>query len=208
MAKWLFFDIGYTLIDETAMWERRYRETAEMANKIGKNVTPDDVKAIVMDCAKKSIPIAPTTAKILGLSDMAKYQGETEVLFDDAESTLVALKNKGYKLGVIANQPENLDGRLKKLGIFQYFDVVVSSHDCGVVKPNEKIFLLALSRANCNASEAVMVGDRVDNDIVPAKKLGMQTVRVLQGICATQQTDANSEPTYSINKVSELLSIF
>lgn len=49
-------------------------------------------------------------------------------------------------------------------------------------KPNEEIFLRALRRAGCEPPEACMIGDRPDNDIAPAKRLGMRTIRVTQGL--------------------------
>ncbi|MFQ8961778.1 HAD-IA family hydrolase [Sellimonas intestinalis] len=39
-------------------------------------------------------------------------------------------------------------------------------------KPNPKIFEIALQRAKCEANKAIMIGDRIDNDIMPAKKNG------------------------------------
>lgn len=205
MNKWIFFDVGYTLIDETGMWEKRAEETRQLAHEIGKEVTESEIMAKVGELAAAYMPIAPNVAKWLGLADMAKYRAETEVLYSGADEMLADLKSRGYKLGVIANQPENLDGRLEKLGIRKYFDEVVSSHDCGVVKPDEKIFRLALSRANVDPSEAVMVGDRLDNDIEPAKRLGFTTVWVRQGICAGQQPrNELSTPDYVIGNVTEL----
>jgi FMN phosphatase YigB (HAD superfamily) len=56
-----------------------------------------------------------------------------------------------------------------------------SSAEEHVEKPNRVIFELALSRAGCTASHAVMIGDRLDNDIRPAKLLGWRTIRVTQG---------------------------
>ena len=209
MNKWIFFDVGYTLIDETQMWVHRVSETRELAHQIGREVTDSEIMAKIMECATAYIPIAPTTARWLGLPDMAKYRGEFEELYDGADSVLADLKAKGYKLGVIANQPENLDGRLQKLGILKYFDVVVSSHDCGVVKPDEKIFRLALTRAQAAPEDCFMVGDRLDNDIAPAKKLGFNTVWVRQGICAGQQPrDDYSTPDYVAEGIAEVQKIF
>lgn len=207
MEKWIFFDVGYTLIDETGMWQKRVAETKQLAAANGRDVSEQEIMDKIMECANAFIPIAPNVAKWLGIDDMAKYSAETEVLYPDAEQTLAKLHKK-YKLGVIANQPENLDGRLQKLGILQHFDVVVSSHDCGVVKPDEKIFRLALSRAGVDASNAVMVGDRLDNDVEPSKTIGFTTVWVRQGICAGQKPrSVESTPDYIVDSVKQLLEI-
>lgn len=208
MVKWIFFDVGCTLIDETQMWAHRNEETRQMAEAIGRRVTVQEIMDKETACAEAYIPIAPTVAKWLGLPDMAKYRGEFEELYPGAEEVLAKL-HKHYKLGVIANQPDNLDGRLEKLGILKHFDVVVSSHDVGCVKPDERIFRLALSRSGASPEECAMVGDRLDNDIEPAKKLGFTTVHIRQGVCATQQPrNKISTPDYSVTDVYGLLDVF
>ncbi|MBR4040277.1 MAG: HAD-IA family hydrolase, partial [Clostridia bacterium] len=58
----------------------------------------------------------------------------------------------------------------------KYIDIVVASAEEGVAKPDKRIFEIALERADCKRSEAAMIGDRLDNDIVPANELGMYTI--------------------------------
>ena len=124
------------------------------------------------------------------------------------ELVLSELK-KNYKLGVIANQCEDLYGRLDKLHIAKYFDLIVSSHDVKLEKPDKRIFYLALEQANCLAEEAVMIGDRLDNDVAPANELGFKTVRIKQGIGRVQEPlNDFAVPTYTVYCVEELLRIF
>lgn len=52
----------------------------------------------------------------------------------------------------------------------------------GISKPDLRIFQLALEKAQCNSEEVIMIGDRIDNDIIPAKKIGMYTIWVKQGM--------------------------
>lgn len=52
-----------------------------------------------------------------------------------------------------------------------YIKLIVASAEEGVAKPDKRIFEIALDKANCEPQAAVMIGDRVDNDIVPAKAL-------------------------------------
>lgn len=58
---------------------------------------------------------------------------------------------------------------------------MIASAEEGVSKPDPRIFEIALGRADCKAEHAVMIGDRIDNDVVPAKKMGMKTVWIRQG---------------------------
>ena len=77
------------------------------------------------------------------------------------------------------------------------------------MKPDIRIFEYALGKANCIPQEACMIGDRLDNDILPAKALGMKTVWIKQGFGALQKPLLKSEePDYTINNLTELLKIF
>lgn len=92
---------------------------------------------------------------------------------------------------------------------WMFFDVVVASAEAGVKKPNPQLFQIALAQANCRAREAAMVGDRLDNDIFPAKSLGFTTVRVLQGFGKLQHPASPAyEPDYTIASLPRLLGIF
>lgn len=77
------------------------------------------------------------------------------------------------------------------------------------MKPDIRIFEYALDKANCIPQDACMIGDRLDNDILPAKSLGMKTVWIKQGFGALQKPFSKSEePDYTISSLSELLKIF
>lgn len=93
--------------------------------------------------------------------------------------------------------------------MLKYIDLVVASAEEGVSKPDKRIFEIALDRSGCNACEAVMIGDRIDNDIVPANLLGMSTVWVKQSIWRYwKQTDKIEEPDCAVDSLSELCGIF
>ena len=119
------------------------------------------------------------TAKLLGV-DLTKWHKEDEVLYSDAYECLEILSSR-YKIGIIANQSLGTKDRLEQHGILQYIDLVIASAEEGVAKPDKKIFEIALERGNCKPNNAVMIGDRIDNDIIPAKLLGMHTIWIKQG---------------------------
>ena len=81
----------------------------------------------------------------------------------------------------IANQSLGSKERLEAFGILEYIDVVVASAEEGVAKQDKCIFKIALERADCKPEEAAMVGDRLDNDIVPANEIGMYIIWIKQG---------------------------
>lgn len=83
-----------------------------------------------------------------------------------------------YRLGIIANQPTWIRGRLADWGLLEFLEpeCVVISDEVGIGKPQPEIFEFALAQAGVSASEAVMIGNDYVYDIEPAKWLGMHTI--------------------------------
>ncbi len=133
-----------------------------------------------------------------------RYAKEKERLYPGVPELLSELSRR-FKLGVIANQSEGTEARLARWAIRQHFSGVFASAELGLSKPDPEIFAGALSEAGCQPVEAIMVGDRIDNDIGPAKSQGWNTVRVLQGFSRLQQpTDPDQQPDMTIEKIGEL----
>lgn len=81
-----------------------------------------------------------------------------------------------YRLGIIANQPPLARQELARHGLDSQFDPVIISDEVGFHKPDMKIFRHALELAGADPQTSLMVGDRIDNDIRPARMAGMRTV--------------------------------
>ena len=89
--------------------------------------------------------------------------------------------------------------------MLKYIDIVIASAEEGVAKPDLRIFKAALSRAACKPEEAVMVGDRIDNDIIPANKIGMTTVWIRQGFGGyAELKTVEEQPDYIVNTLAEI----
>jgi FMN phosphatase YigB (HAD superfamily) len=77
-----------------------------------------------------------------------------------------------------------------------------------VSKPDSRIFQMALNQAGCLPQTACMIGDRLDNDIFPTKKLGMKTIWVKQGFGGAQTPpSAEYAADFSIESLQELLTL-
>lgn len=178
MIKWLFFDLGSTLIDERECTEYRTQELLKQKNSPGRDVLEAHMK---MYAAMNRLPYKDT-AKEFGL-ETVKWPKHLESLYDKVPSILEQLRKK-YQMGIIANQSLGTENRLIKFGIRHFFDVVIASAEAGIEKPDPAIFQMALRDACCNPEEAYMIGDRLDNDIAPAAQIGMHTIWVRQGAFA------------------------
>ena len=200
--KWIFFDIGSTLIDESVAYRKRIERTIA-----GTNVTYDDFYNKMVEISKYNQSGYNKALEAYGLK-MAPWNSEDEYVYPEAEEVLRELSER-YHIGIIANQNLGSEERLEKLGLLRYIDLVIASAEEGVAKPDLRIFQIALDRANCKPEEAVMVGDRIDNDILPANKIGMKTVWIKQGFGSYAEPKAIEEqPDYIVNSLVEIAELF
>lgn len=205
--KCIFFDIGYTLINEGDVWEQRCKEQAEMEEAKMLGLSHEQIYEEIIRASIAYQPQYRTVVKKFGFSKSATYRHELEKLYDNADLILQSLSEK-YKLGIIANQTDGLVDRLNSWGILKYFSFIISSWDYQIMKPDIKLFQIAVEKSGYNASENVMVGDRLDNDIFPAKNIGMKTIWIKQGFGGMQNPKTDEYlPDIEITSLCELLDI-
>ena len=202
-VKWIFFDVGSTLVDETEAYNHRAREMLE-----GTNISFSAFDSKRIELAKLGFDGNSEAIKFFGLKKTPRHS-EDEIPFDDALETLEYLKRKGFHLGIIANQSIGTTQRLAAWGLLKHFDVVGASAELGVAKPNRLIFEKAFEMAGCLPYESVMVGDRLDNDMIPAKSIGMKTVWIRKGLSTYQDPKLGKNyADWVIDDLGELKAIF
>lgn len=77
------------------------------------------------------------------------------------------------------NQPEGTEGVLKGLGLS--LDLVASSARWGVSKPDPRFFRKISDELHLPVGSIAYVGDRFDNDVLPAQEAGMLAVFIRRG---------------------------
>jgi putative hydrolase of the HAD superfamily len=96
--------------------------------------------------------------------------------------TLSELRGRGLKLAVVTDAHNgNALKRLRKAGLEEYFDAIVTMDMHGKAKPSPEPFQFAMNELGVTASETMLVGDSIRRDIVPAKALGMLAVHAVYG---------------------------
>jgi putative hydrolase of the HAD superfamily len=95
-------------------------------------------------------------------------------LYDDALPALEELRRHGLKLGLLSNSARDLDEFVAHHGIA--VDAVLTSFSHGKTKPHESIFWALLALLDVNPSEALMIGDTVEDDFEGALAIGMQAM--------------------------------
>ncbi|MBQ3528319.1 MAG: HAD family hydrolase [Clostridia bacterium] len=200
--KWIFFDIGSTLSDESECYRIRFEEITRNTE-----ITAREFEEKVIEFSRQNKKGDWAAAEYFGLP-MPAWHKEVEKLYREAENVICVLSSKGYKIGIIANQSPGTAERLKKWGVLKYIEIILASAEEGVSKPDPEIFKRALCKADCLPENAVMIGDRLDNDIAPAKALGMKTIWIKQGYFKyVEQYTEDEKPDCTINNLSVLLEL-
>ncbi|MBD2869063.1 HAD family hydrolase [Paenibacillus arenilitoris] len=95
--------------------------------------------------------------------------------YEDVIPCLQSLK--GNRLGIITNGDLNQQKqKLERMGILEYFEVVIASGDVGVSKPNTRIFEVASEMTGQHLHAITYIGDDFSTDIAPCEKLNMRGI--------------------------------
>jgi len=126
-------------------------------------------------------------------------------LYKDAKACITAMKDTGAKIGIVANQPASSLNSLKSDHLFELIDFLGISSLVGIEKPDIKIFELAIKELAVDPSKVIHIGNRIDTDVIPAKKLGMKTVWVRRGEANPDPTDVDlKQADITVNDLSNL----
>lgn len=128
--------------------------------------------------------------------------------YPDTHATLQALRQNGYKIGLITNAMQPMwmrDLELEVYGLLEYLDARITSGDTGYMKPHPAIYHRMLDMLDITPAQAVFVGDRPENDIAGANAAGL--ISVLINPPHLQYELNGAQPDYTITSLSELLPI-
>lgn len=175
------FDVGETLVDETRHWG----EWADWLSvprltffaALGVVIERRWHHRRVFDLVRPGLDVAAEQERRRAAG--WAYRFEPGDFYPDALPCLAALKAAGYRIGLAGNQPEDAETALAAAGLPA--DFVASSARWGVEKPDPAFFAKVAEAAGAAPAQIAYVGDRLDNDVLPAKAAGMLAVFLRRG---------------------------
>ena len=177
----VFFDVGEVLIDESteygtwADWLCVPRHT--FSAMLGAVIARGEDYRQVFQHFRPGFNLADERKRRFeaGLGEF--FNGRD--LYPDARPCLQALKDAGFFVGVAGNQTERAGRLLRELHL--PVDLVATSDDWGAEKPSVKFFDELVSVAKLPAEQILYVGDRMDNDVIPALEAGLLAAHIKRG---------------------------
>lgn len=177
----VFLDVGETLVDETRIWGE-WADWLEVPRLtlfavLGSVAERGEPHTLVFEVFRPGFDLAEERA-------LRRQQGFPERLlpedlYPDVVESLSALRADGYLVGIAGNQPASVEEVLRSWDL--PVDVIGTSEGWGVGKPDPGFFERIVSAAGVEAGSIAYVGDRVDNDVVPAARAGLTSVFLKRG---------------------------
>jgi HAD superfamily hydrolase (TIGR01509 family) len=164
-VKAVVFDIGETLLDETALWE----SAADTAG-----VPRFTLMGVLGGLAARGEPHSRVW-EILGV-EPPESSWSGDAFYPDAVPAMRLLRARGVVVGAVGNTPVEAEELVR-----EHVDFVGSSARWGAEKPAPEFFARVADEAGVAPEQIAYVGDRVDNDVVPALAAGMVAVHIRRG---------------------------
>ena len=196
--KAVVFDVGETLVDETRPW-------GEWADHLGipRLTFFAALGSAIADGRHHRDPMQLFRPDVDVEAESRRLEAERgfsfvteDDLYPDALDCLRALAADGYRLGVAANQPAATAAVVAGLGI--ELDLVGMSAAWGVHKPDPAFFARVARELDLPPAAIAYVGDRIDNDVRPAKAAGMTAVFLRRGPWGWIQAGRSNPPEADI----------
>ena len=197
-------DVGEIIIDETRVW-------SVWSEILG--VSPATLMAVLGAAIAQggdhhdAFPHVAPNVDWPALEDEheVRYGGfRTDDVYPDVVPALSALRARGWRVVLAGNQPARRTAQLRALDL--PVDDVVVSDELGVEKPDPAFFAAVLARLGVeDAARVLYVGDRVDNDVLPATAAGMAVCWLTRGPWGQlQELPDDVEPDLVLEGLGEL----
>jgi HAD superfamily hydrolase (TIGR01662 family) len=167
------FDVGETLVDEERWWralcERAGLQPHVVWAALGVTIARGEEHDALWGHLGVEKPDGWWRELVYSLDD----------LYPDALDCLERVRGLGLRVGIVGNQTEAMEAWAREAALPA--DVIASSASLGARKPERAFFEKVVALVECRAADVAYVGDRVDNDVLPAAAAGLVAVHVRRG---------------------------
>lgn len=222
MIRAVFFDMDDTLYDTSGFAAIARRAAVKAMVHNGLQCSEEEGYSLLMDIVKEKGSNYDKHFNILakevnGIEDpliivngiITYHNTKFAMLKLEPEcfSILLYLKSKDYKVGLITNGKQLKQWeKLVRLGLYPFFDDVVTSESVGVEKPNPEIYKIAMNRLDVTAGTSLMIGNSFETDILGAYNAGIPSM-IINSEFTEEQQKFMDEHNYHVRKLSSLIDL-
>jgi HAD superfamily hydrolase (TIGR01662 family) len=165
--------------------------------------TPSALSELLQETGFRDVPNAVVRT---ALDSMYAITQKNWYLEADAIPTLKTLLEHGYRLGMISNTSDdkNVQQLVDREGLRGYFETIITSAGCGIRKPDERIFRLALDHFGIPPEQTAMVGDLLETDILGANQLGIYSIWITRRVQVPGEGELPIQPQAVISSLDQI----
>ena len=212
----IFLDAGGVILDETEFENNSAEIITEIIHRHNKKYVMENYWKDVEEAVYRFVPKVYDYVLYKNIGHIENFRAakqeyknkiklnNTLELMDGITEFLVDF-SKNYRIGILGQYGIAFRDFLENKNILKYFTYKEIQDDYKTTKPDIRYFEAVLKNCNCKAEECIMIGDRIDKDIIPAKLVGMNTIRVKTGIHRNQEPRTPDETAdVTVNKLGEI----
>lgn len=189
MIKLIVFDLWHTLIyratvlahtTETILKDTKVNMPLDKFRKIFEEVVQTKRWETEMDAYMefaRRIGISPTERNVMKIMSIRDRDESKTKLYNFTIPLLKQLRGQKYKIGLLSNSSVfSIETVRKETNILDYIDYPLFAYEIGVIKPDPLLFVEMQRRAKVKATEMLMIGDSLSDDVIPARELGIKAI--------------------------------
>jgi HAD superfamily hydrolase (TIGR01549 family) len=217
MIKNIFLDAGGVILNETEFENNSATVISQILKQYNKNYSVENYWKDVEEAVYRFIPKVYDYVLYKNIKDIEKFKRSKmeykniiksiNIKFELMEGIgeLLMEYSKYYRMGILGQYGSDFREFLKNEKLIKYFTYTEIQDDYKTTKPDTRYFEAVLRECKCKAEESVMIGDRIDKDIIPARMVGMKTIRIRTGIHKNQEPRIPEEMAeITVDKLEEI----
>ncbi len=213
----ILYDGGGIIVDETEIEQSIAEIITEILRRFDSGYSIDQYWR---DTDEAVYRFAPSTYKYIlwkNIRDVSRYDRQYAIYLDQVRQRRSPLKltpgielelrklHKRFRFALAGQYGTEILDLLRQHDLLELFDSKVTQDDFRITKPDPRYFEQIAAACGVAPVECLMVGDRIDNDVVPARQVGMLSVRYRTGIHRLQEPRMPAEiPDAEISSISKL----
>ena len=218
MFKNIFLDAGGVILDEENFEDNMAKIITKVIQNYCKNYALENYWNDVSDAVYRFVPRTYEYILFKNIVNIDKFKKAKQIKNNEEQKNLnndfklmdgikgfVEQFSRNYKIGILGQYGIKFRNFLEEMNILQYFTFTEIQDSYKITKPDPRYFEAILNKCNCKAEECLMVGDRIDKDIIPVKMIGMKTIRIKTGLHKNQEPRIPEEiPDLTVNKIEDI----
>ena len=218
MIKNIFLDAGGVILDETVFEANMASIITKILQNYKAGYSLEDYRKDADEAVFRFVPKVYDYILFKNINDIDDCKKAKQIKNDEEKKNLnndfrvmrglekfLSDFSGNFRIGILGQYGSALKDFLQKQNLLRYFTFTETQENYTITKPDPRYFEAILGNCSCIAEESIMIGDRIDKDIIPARMIGMKTIRIRTGLHKNQKPRTPDEiPDFTFDSLGEI----